>query len=103
MEQNFEDASVITLVGEDGNAREFEHILTFMYENERYMALAPSDLINDEDADDDDEIEIVFMRIDKQNGEDALTPVENEVLMDELFEVFCELLEGEEEDEPSEE
>lgn len=101
MEQNFEENALITLIGEDGKQEEFEHILTFMYENERYMALAPAEELNDEDADEDAEIEIVFMRIEKVNGEDALKPVENEVLGDELFEVMCELLD--EEDDASDE
>ena len=95
--ENFEDNAVITLVDEAGNEIEFMHILTFMYEDERYMALAPAD--TDEDA---EEAEIVFMHIVKAGGEDGLEPVENEVLLDELFEVFCELLDGEEDGEEEE-
>ena len=102
MEQNYEENAVVTLIGEDGNKEEFVHILTFMYENERYMALAPADEWNDEEADEEAEIEIVFMHIEKAGGEDALKPVENEVLGDELFEVMCELLD-EDEDEDEEE
>ena len=99
MEQIEENAR-ITLIGEDGKPTEFTHILTFMYENERYMALTPDELT--EDADEDAEVEIVFMHIEKVDGEDALKPVENEVLGDELFEVMMELLDeedGEDEDE----
>ena len=90
----------ITLIGEDGAPVTFEHVLTFMYDNERYMALAPADLIDE----DDEEVELVFMHIVKENGEDALSLVDNEVLLDELFEVFCSLMdeEAEEEDDPEE-
>ena len=96
--ENYEDPMEITLVDEGGNEITFMHILTFMYEDERYMALAPAD--TDEDA---EEAEIVFMHIVKADGEDGLEPVENEVLLDELFEVFCELLDGDDEDEDGEE
>lgn len=91
--ENYEDPMEITLVDEGGDEITFMHILTFMYEDERYMALAPAD--TDEDA---EEAEIVFMHIVKAGGEDGLEPVENEVLLDELFEVFCELLDGDDED-----
>lgn len=94
------EIKAITLVGEDGAEVEFEHVLTFMYENERFMALIPAGLEDDEEA------ELVFMRVrpDKAKG-DRYEVVENEVLCDELFEVFCELMDeldeedGEEEDE----
>ena len=86
MEQN--DTMEITLIGEDGQPIIFEHILTFMYEDQRYMALAPADFIDEEEE------EIVFMHIVRSKGEDSLEPVENEVLLDELFEVFCELMDG---------
>ena len=86
------DTTEITLIDESGKPVTFEHVLTFMYENERYMALAPADLIDE----DDEELELVFMHVVKENGEDALSLVDNEVLLDELFEVFCSLMdEGE--------
>ena len=92
MEQN-DEIMEITLIGEDGEPIIFEHILTFMYEDERYMALAPADSITEEEQD------IVFMHIVKAKGEDELEPVENEVLLDELFEVMCDLLDNEDEEE----
>ena len=77
----------IALVGEDGEQMLFEHVLTFMYENERYMALIPAEQSNEEEA------ELVFMHVrpDKVKG-DSYAVVDNEVLCEELFEVFCELL-----------
>ena len=95
MENN--ETTMITLIDEAGNELAFEHVLTFMYEDERYMALSPAGFGDGEEAD------VVFMHIVKANGEDGLEPVENEVLMDELFEVFCELMDGGEEEEEEEE
>lgn len=99
--ENIDENAIITLIGEDGEPSQFTHILTFMYENERYMALTPG--ILDEDADEDAEIDIVFVHIEKVDGEDALKPVENEVLGDELFEVMLELLDGDEGEETDDE
>lgn len=99
MEQNFDENAVFTLIGEDGKPESFEHILTFMYEDERYMALTPAGSLDTEDPDEDAEVEVVFMHIKKVDGEDALEPVDNEVLGDELFDVMCELLDGEDEEE----
>ncbi|MBQ1817885.1 MAG: DUF1292 domain-containing protein [Clostridia bacterium] len=99
MEQKPEENLTITLIDEQGSPAEFTHLLTFMYENERYMALTP---VSDADA---EEVEIVFMHIIKSGGEDALEPVDNEVLLDELFDVFCELTDedGEEDEDGGEE
>ena len=92
MEHDLTDNTMITLVNEQDEEQDFVHILTCMYEDERYMALIPLDaaeaIEDDDDIDDEDEVEVVFARIKKVNGEDALEPVENEVLGDELFEVF---------------
>lgn len=90
--ENNDDIMEITLIGDDGEPVIFEHVLTFMYEDERYMALAPTDFVDEEEE------EIVFMHIVRAKGEDTLEPVENEVLLDELFEVFCELMDEEAED-----
>ena len=92
METIMDENPVITLIDEDGQPVEFAHVLTFMYENERYMALTPT---LDED---EEEVELVFMHIVKAGGEDALELVDNEVLLDELFDVFCELTDEEDED-----
>ena len=83
----FGEITEIALVGEDGEQMLFEHVLTFMYENERYMALIPAEQANEEEA------ELVFMRIrpDKSKG-DSYEVVDNEVLCEELFEVFAELV-----------
>ena len=97
MERNYDGPTAVTLIGEDGKEVTLLHELTFMYENERYMALTP-----DTDGE-DEEAEVLFMKLVKENGEDALAPVENEVLLDELFEVFCELMDGDGEEDPEEE
>ncbi|MBQ4166758.1 MAG: DUF1292 domain-containing protein [Clostridia bacterium] len=97
MEHDLTDNKIITLVNDKNEETDFMHIVTFMYEDDRYMALIPIDAedVEDEEFDEDEEVEVVFARIVKANGEDALEPVENEVLCDELFEVFNSILEEE--------
>lgn len=83
-----ENGELVTLVSEEGTEEDYLHVLTFKHEGEKYVALTPA-----EDAD-KEEAGVLFMRIEthKLNGEDTYATVENEVLIEELFDVFCELM-----------
>lgn len=89
----------VVLLDEDGKENTFEHILTFMYEGKKYVALSP---IADEESamDDDDEAEVVLFQITSENGEDTYVSIDNEVLLDEVFAEFLDLMDeiNEEED-----
>ena len=88
----------VALLDEDGKETRFEHILTFLYEGGRYVALCP---IQDEDsAMEEDEAEVVMLQIISENGEDTYKSIESEVLLNEVFDAFLELMEEiEEQDE----
>ena len=76
--EEFDDSAElepVTFVTEDGGEENFWHIMTFPYEGAKYAALVRADQIDD-----------------------AYIPVENEVLLEELFEVFAELLDDEPEE-----
>lgn len=79
----------VTFVTEDGGEENFWHIMTFPYEGAKYAALVPEDQIDEEEP------EVIFVKIAKDEQGDAYIPVENEVLLEELFEVFAELLDDE--------
>ena len=79
-------------VTEDGGEENFWHIMTFPYEGAKYAALVPEDQIDEEEP------EVIFVKIAKDEQGDAYIPVENEVLLEELFEVFAELLDDEPEE-----
>ena len=83
---------------EDGKENTFEHILTFMYEGKKYVALSP--IADEESAMDDDEAEVVLFQITSENGEDTYVSIDNEVLLDEVFAEFLDLMDeiNEEED-----
>ena len=86
------------LLDEDGKENTFEHILTFMYEGKKYVALSP--IADEESAMDDDEAEVVLFQITSENGEDTYVSIDNEVLLDEVFAEFLDLMDeiNEEED-----
>jgi len=81
-----EEQNVITLLDEFGNEVRFDHLLTFDYLGKQYIALLPLD-----DVEDVGEDEVVLLSL----AEDKKTykPIENPVLLDEVFDVFSELFE----------
>ena len=91
----------VALLDEDGKETRFEHILTFLYEGSRYVALCP---IADEDsAMEEDEAEVVMLQVVSENGEDTYKSIESEVLLNEVFDAFLELMDEIEEEEEQEE
>ena len=83
----------IILIDENGVETAFEHVLTFLYEKERYIALCPLD-----EADGDEE-EIVLLKIITEIGEDRYVSIDNEVLLNEVFDEFLELMDEMEDEE----
>lgn len=77
----------VILKDESGNDVKFDHLLTFCYENEYYIALLPIDKI--EGIGDD---EVLLMRIVKEAGEDRYETITNEVLLNEVFDEFMRLI-----------
>ncbi|MDL2218125.1 DUF1292 domain-containing protein [Christensenellaceae bacterium OttesenSCG-928-M15] len=89
-EKYFEEGSGedIILLDEDGREVHFDHLLTFFYEKEKYIALMPIDEIENVDED-----EVVILHVVTKSGEDVYETVENEILLEEVFETFLELFE----------
>ena len=88
----------VVLLDEDGKENTYEHIHTFKYEGKKYVALSP--IADEESAMDDDEAEVVLFQITSENGEDTYVSIDNEVLLDEVFAEFLDLMDeiNEEED-----
>ncbi|HWQ58732.1 MAG TPA: DUF1292 domain-containing protein [Clostridia bacterium] len=87
-----QEQDTIVLLDEGGEPARFEHVLTFFYEGARYVALVPEEEAGDEEA------EVILLRIEEKDGEDVYVSIENEVLLDEVFGEFLDLmdeLEGE--------
>ena len=88
----------ISLTDEDGTDVLFDHLLTFRYMEETYIALLPL-----QEVEGVNDGEVVLLRINPEGNGDYL-PIENPVMLEEVFAVFLELFdemldEEEEEDE----
>ena len=83
----------VTLIDEDGNEVEFEHIDTVEEEGTTYLAFSPAELAVEEDA------EVVIMQIVEENGEEMLEAVEDDEIADAVFNIVMERAEAEEDEE----
>lgn len=86
----------VTFITSEGEEETFLHIISFPYEGSTYAALVP------EEQADAEEPEVLFVKVTRDEEGDAYIPVDNEVLLEELFAEFCSLLD-EDEDEGAEE
>ena len=93
-----EQNTLVTLIDEQGKEVEFDLVATFDYEKKRYAALIPID-----DVDTVGEDEIVILEIVKTPDGEIYRPIENDILLDEVFNEFLEILDemadGDEEEE----
>ncbi|MGI6315858.1 MAG: DUF1292 domain-containing protein [Christensenellales bacterium] len=85
-----EEIAIIALTGDDGNEIQCEHFLTLSYDDELYAAVHP--------LDDKEEGSVYFMKLIKASDKkDILEVVDNEILSQELFNEFMQLLDEMEE------
>ena len=85
---------VVELTDEDGNTTRFEYITTLDQDGELYIALMP---IEDEENADDENGYVVFMKIEQdENGEDYYVSIDDDDLVDALFEKLTQMLDEEE-------
>lgn len=84
-------SSVVTLLDEDGKEVEFDHLMTFEHEGRHYLALLPLDEV--EGVGDD---EIVLLEVKEGDEEDLYVPIEDETLLDAVFETFQKLFDEQE-------
>lgn len=82
------EESEVVLLDESGQEVRFDHLLTFFHEKEKYIALMPIDPVENVNAD-----EIVLLHIVSKDGEDVYETIDNEVLLEEVFDTFMELFE----------
>jgi len=75
--------TIVTLIDEDSNEVEFDLLLTFDYEGKRYAALIPLDEVENIAED-----EVVILEIVKDENGESYRSLDNEILLDEVFEEF---------------
>ena len=82
-----EQNTLVTLIDEQGKKVEFDLVATFDYEKKRYAALIPIDEVENVSED-----EIVILEIVKTPDGEVYRPIENDILLDEVFNEFLEIL-----------
>lgn len=86
----------ITLTDEEGNEVELEHLDTLEYEGETYMAFVQA-TDTPEEVLDEDSAELIILKVEPEDGEDMLVTIDDDDLLDTIFNLFVERLEAEDE------
>ena len=89
------ESNIVELTDEEGQTTEFEYLTTIEHKNESYVILlAPQEEENEEEG------EVVILKIQKdENGEDTYVSCDDDEIEEEVFELFMEEMEEEEDGE----
>ena len=91
------DSNVVELTDEDGNVAQFEYLDTVEHKGESYVVFMAVE--EDTEEDEEEEGEVVILQIAQDDeGEDIYVTVEDDELVQEVFEKFMESLGAEDED-----
>ena len=98
MNEELEDAEIVTLVNDAGEEKDFLHVGTFEYEKEWYVFLQDKD-----DADacangDLDECAVYIYKIVGDEENEQLEPVEDDDLAEKIYDAFIDFMGEDDED-----
>lgn len=82
-------SDIVELVDDTGRVLKFYHIATMDYKNEGYAFFQPAEEI---EGAEEDEV-IIFRLAEDDKGDEVLLPVEDEALLDEVYEEFVKMME----------
>ena len=85
--------NIVELVDESGKPVKFEHLMTVDYEDALYALLAPIDTV---EGIEDDEVVILKIEDGETEEDEVYVGVEDEELLEKIFERYLELAEAEE-------
>lgn len=88
-----EEPDIVELTDENGKVMKFYHIGTIEFKSAYYAAFQPAEEI---DGVEEDEL-IIFEVADGEDDESELLPIEDQDLLDEVYEEFCRVLEEDDE------
>lgn len=86
------DGTLITLMDEDGNEHEFEHLATLDHEGSTYVALVPAYTEPEEFVESDGELVVLRMTTDAETGDDMLESISDENEFRAVLDEFEEML-----------
>ena len=93
MDMELDQENLVELVDDEGNALQFEHLMTLEHNGNVYICLAPAEPMEDVAED-----ELVIMKIVQDDeGNDMYTTIESDKELNEVFEKYCEIAEADEE------
>lgn len=81
------EPDLISLLDEDGNEYEFEILDELDYKNSHFYALHPLFDLPDQELNSEDTY-MIFEAVEDENGEPQLAEIEDDLLIDELAEMF---------------
>ena len=87
----------VTVIDEDGNEFELEHVDTIEYKGQVYMAFFPADTGEKDDSGEEDEEGLIILKVIVENGEEQLSTLDSEEELEEVYDQFMEHLFQEEE------
>lgn len=88
-----EHENIVELIDENENIVKFDHIMTLEHEGEKYALLSPID-----DLEDIEEGEVVIMRIEEGEEQDAYVGIEDDDLLETIFQKYLAIVEAEDEE-----
>lgn len=94
MEEEY-GASYITIVDDEGEEFELEHLDTFRFENEEYMVFLPADM-----EEDDPDYGLIILKVVEEGGEESFVSVDDENELAAVYDYYMENLFGAEDEIP---
>ncbi|MDK2991264.1 MAG: hypothetical protein PWP48_497 [Clostridiales bacterium] len=89
-----DEENIVTLIDEDDNEVQFEHILTLEIDDKEYVLLSPLEPMEDLDQD-----EAIVLRIEQdENGEDIYVSIDDEDEMQAVYDAYMEIISDEEDE-----
>lgn len=81
---------LVSVLDDEGNEHQFEILDAIETDDGRYVALLP--VYSDAEEAIEDDGELVILQVIEENGEDLLTPIEDDAVFDEIAGIFEERL-----------
>ncbi|MBZ4666311.1 DUF1292 domain-containing protein [Mahella sp.] len=87
-----DEENIVTLIDEDNNEVQFEHILTLEIDDKEYVLLSPLEPMEDLDQD-----EAIVLKIEQDDsGEDIYVSIDDEDEMQAVYDAYMEIISEEE-------
>lgn len=89
-EQTDELSDVVELIDDTGRTLKFFHIGSMDHKGELYVFFQPAEPIEGTEEDD-----VIILKVGGEENNEVLLPIEDEALLEEVFEEFCRMMDEE--------